>query len=104
MKTPKEPPFLYKNFTELVGSWKNVGKTALIYSRNDVKMQLSYHELQERIMKESRRIAGADADPSPDGGIASAPALFQLRRPMRFPCRLPAPGCCLLSWIMSRRP
>ena len=74
MKTPKEPPFLYKNFTELVGSWKNVGKTALIYSRNGVKMQLSYHELQERIMKESRRLAGADADQVPDGGIASAPA------------------------------
>ena len=58
MKTPKEPPFLYKNFTELVKSWTDIGKTALIYSRNGVKMQLSYHELQERIMKESRRLSG----------------------------------------------
>ena len=104
MKTPKEPPFLYKTFTELVGSWKNVGKTALIYSRNDVKMQLSYHELQERILKESRRLAGADADPAPDGGIASAPAAGLVSAPAADAVSMPASGSRVLPLVMDHEP
>ena len=52
MKTPKEISRLYKNFSDLIESWKNVGNVALIFSREEARHTLSYHDLREKILTE----------------------------------------------------
>ena len=53
----------YRNFSEIVRTWKEMDGPALLYAENDAVASLSYRELYDAVQKEAEVISASDAEP-----------------------------------------